>query len=111
VKQWNAFCNKNKSRVEQTELKDIVADLAAFLVPVINLVKQGTEFHQEIPSHCRVNPGTVKLIAHEDKFVNCGRIRSYKCRGVAQPGSAPALGAGFSNPTTPFPTLVSLWLQ
>jgi hypothetical protein len=44
VKQWNAFCNKNKSYIRQTELKDIVADLALFLVPVINSVKQGTEF-------------------------------------------------------------------
>jgi hypothetical protein len=32
VKQWAAFCNKNKSYVLQTELKDIVADLASFLV-------------------------------------------------------------------------------
>jgi hypothetical protein len=44
VKQWNAFCNKNKSYIQQTGLKDIVEDLAAFLVPVINSVKQGTEF-------------------------------------------------------------------
>jgi hypothetical protein len=44
VKQWNAFCNKNKSYVEQTELKDIVAHLASFLVPVINSVKQGAVF-------------------------------------------------------------------
>ena len=29
VKQSNAFCNKNKSYLEQTELKDIVADLAS----------------------------------------------------------------------------------
>jgi len=44
VKQWDAFCNKNKSYVEQTELKDIVADLASFLVPVIHSVKQGAVF-------------------------------------------------------------------
>jgi Nucleotidyl transferase AbiEii toxin, Type IV TA system len=44
VKQWAAFCNKNKSYVQQTELKDIVTDLASFLVPVINSVKQGTVF-------------------------------------------------------------------
>ncbi len=44
VKQWNAFCNKNKSYVQQTELKDIVAGLASFLVPVINSAKQGAEF-------------------------------------------------------------------
>ena len=44
VKQWNAFCNKNKSYIQQTELKEIVADLTSFLVPAINSVKQGTEF-------------------------------------------------------------------
>lgn len=44
VKQWNAFCSKNKSYIERTELKNIVADLASFLVPAINSVKQGTEF-------------------------------------------------------------------
>jgi hypothetical protein len=44
VKQRNAFCNKNKSYVEQTELKDIVAGLASFLIPVVNSVKQGAVF-------------------------------------------------------------------
>ena len=44
VKQWNAFCNKNKSYIQQTGLKVIVEDLAAFLVPVINSAKQGTIF-------------------------------------------------------------------
>ena len=29
-----------------------------------------------------------------DKFRTCCRIRCCSCRGVAQPGSAPALGAG-----------------
>jgi hypothetical protein len=42
--QWNAFRNKNKSYIQQTGLKDIVEDLAAFLVPVINSLKQGAVF-------------------------------------------------------------------
>ncbi len=29
-----------------------------------------------------------------DKITKCGKLKSYVCRGVAQPGSAPALGAG-----------------
>jgi hypothetical protein len=29
-----------------------------------------------------------------DKIRNCGKLKTYACRGVAQPGSAPALGAG-----------------
>ncbi len=40
VKQWAAFCNKNKSYVQQTEFKDVVARLATFLVPVIKSVQQ-----------------------------------------------------------------------
>src|ERR1700722_11966817 len=27
-------------------------------------------------------------------MTNCGKLKAYACRGVAQPGSAPALGAG-----------------
>jgi len=44
VKQWNAFCNKNKSYVAQTELKVIVDDLATFLVPVIISVQLARAF-------------------------------------------------------------------
>jgi Nucleotidyl transferase AbiEii toxin, Type IV TA system len=40
VKQWNAFCNKNKPYVKQTEFKDIVARLTSFLVPVIRSAQQ-----------------------------------------------------------------------
>jgi hypothetical protein len=29
-----------------------------------------------------------------DKITNWGKLKTYACRGVAQPGSAPALGAG-----------------
>jgi len=40
VKQWSAFCNKNKSYVQQTKFRDVVAHLASFLVPVIKSVQQ-----------------------------------------------------------------------
>jgi Nucleotidyl transferase AbiEii toxin, Type IV TA system len=40
VKQWNAFCTKNKPYVQQTEFKDIIARLASFLVPVIRSAQQ-----------------------------------------------------------------------
>jgi hypothetical protein len=40
IKQWNAFCNKNKVYVQQTEFRDVVARLASFLVPVIKSVQQ-----------------------------------------------------------------------
>ena len=40
IKQWNAFCNKNKSYVQQAEFRDVVGRLASFLVPVIKSVEQ-----------------------------------------------------------------------
>jgi hypothetical protein len=40
VKHWNAFCNKNKPYVQQTEFRDIIARLASFLVPVIKSSQQ-----------------------------------------------------------------------
>jgi nucleotidyltransferase AbiEii toxin of type IV toxin-antitoxin system len=40
VKQWNAFCNKNKTYVQQTAFTDIIARLASFLVPVIRSAQQ-----------------------------------------------------------------------
>lgn len=40
VKQWNAFCNKNKPYVQQTEFRDIIARLESFLVPVISSAQQ-----------------------------------------------------------------------
>jgi hypothetical protein len=39
------------------------------------------------------------------------RIKTGFSRGVAQPGSAPALGADRPTPTVPFPTLTSLCFQ
>src|SRR5437588_6073516 len=38
--------------------------------------------------------GTVASLSSVDKITNCGKLKTYSCRGVAQPGSAPALGAG-----------------
>lgn len=40
VKQWNAFCNKNKPYVQQVEFRNIIARLTSFLVPVIKSVLQ-----------------------------------------------------------------------
>ena len=40
IKQWNAFCNKNKSYIQQSDFGDVVTRLASFLVPVINSVQQ-----------------------------------------------------------------------
>ena len=40
IKQWNAFCNKNKSYVQEANFGDVVARLASFLVPVIKSVQQ-----------------------------------------------------------------------
>ena len=35
VKQWTAFCTKNKPYIQDVTLKDVMARLASFLVPVI----------------------------------------------------------------------------
>jgi hypothetical protein len=40
IKQWNAFCNKNKSYVQKMRLRDVVARLVLFLVPVIKSAQQ-----------------------------------------------------------------------
>jgi hypothetical protein len=40
IKQWNAFCNKNKSYIQEAKFGDVVARLASFLVPVIKSVQQ-----------------------------------------------------------------------
>jgi len=44
LKQWNAFCNRNKSYIQPIEFKDIVARLASFLVPVIESILQQRTF-------------------------------------------------------------------
>jgi hypothetical protein len=35
VKQWKAFCNKNKPRVQEIEFKTLIGRLVSFLTPVI----------------------------------------------------------------------------
>jgi hypothetical protein len=35
IKQWKAFCNKNKTRVQEIEFKALIDRLASFLTPVI----------------------------------------------------------------------------
>ena len=52
IKQWNAFCNKNKSYIQQTEFRDVVARLASFLVPVIESVQAERVLDSEwTPAH------------------------------------------------------------
>ena len=35
IKQWRAFCNKNRPRVQEIELKALIERLVSFLLPVI----------------------------------------------------------------------------
>lgn len=35
VKQWTAFCSKNKPYIQDLAFKDVIARLTSFLVPVI----------------------------------------------------------------------------
>ena len=38
IKQWNAFCNRNKSYIQPIEFTNIIARLTSFLVPVIESI-------------------------------------------------------------------------
>jgi hypothetical protein len=59
IKQWKAFCNKNKPRVQEIELKALIARLASFLLPVIKLAQRGLDLnnrwkpdeHWQPPTH------------------------------------------------------------
>jgi hypothetical protein len=52
IKQWNAFCNKNKSYVREIKFRDVVAYIALFLVPVIESVQQDRALHSTwTPAH------------------------------------------------------------
>jgi predicted nucleotidyltransferase component of viral defense system len=44
IKQWKAFCKKNKRYVQERELNEVVADIAAFLVPVAKSVQAKVPF-------------------------------------------------------------------
>lgn len=60
VKQWNAFCNKNKTYVPQIELKSIVNELESFLVPVLIAAQMGEELRTiwTPADHWRPKPGS-----------------------------------------------------
>jgi hypothetical protein len=44
IKQWSAFCNRNKPYLQQTEFRDVIVRLASFLVPVVKSVQQDRVF-------------------------------------------------------------------
>jgi hypothetical protein len=41
IKQWKAFCSKNKPRVQDIEFKTLIARVSSFLLPVIKLAQTG----------------------------------------------------------------------
>jgi hypothetical protein len=45
IKQWNAFCSKNKLYVQQRELKQVIGEITAFLAPVATAVQRGEPFN------------------------------------------------------------------
>lgn len=52
IKQWNAFCNKNKPYVQPIEFRDAVARIKSFLLPVIKSMQQGQTLNSTwTPAH------------------------------------------------------------
>lgn len=52
VKQWKAFCNKNKPRVQEIDFKRIIEGLISFLTPVIRSAQDGQELNSRwTPAH------------------------------------------------------------
>ncbi len=45
IKQWNAFCSKNKLYVQQRELKQVIGEITAFLGPVATAIQRGEPFN------------------------------------------------------------------
>lgn len=45
IKQWNAFCSKNKLYVQQRELKQVIGEISALLAPVATAVQRGEPFN------------------------------------------------------------------
>jgi Nucleotidyl transferase AbiEii toxin, Type IV TA system len=43
IKQWKAFCNKNKPGVQEIEFKILIARLSSFLLPVLGSAEGGLE--------------------------------------------------------------------
>lgn len=44
VRQWTAFCAKNKTYIAAVDFKTVIADIAEFLVPVTRSVSDGVSF-------------------------------------------------------------------
>ena len=50
IKQWKAFCNKNKPHVQEIEFNALVARLSSFLIPVIKSAKAGPALNRWTPN-------------------------------------------------------------
>jgi hypothetical protein len=46
-RQWAAFCNKNRSYVDPSTLEEICAELARFLLPIMDAAAHETPFHRK----------------------------------------------------------------
>lgn len=42
-KQWHAFCNKNKNYIAQVDLETTCLEIAAFLMPVLEAVRNNEQ--------------------------------------------------------------------
>jgi hypothetical protein len=52
IKQWKAFCNKNKPRVQEIEFKTLIGRLISFLTPAIRSAQNGLELDRRwTPAH------------------------------------------------------------
>ena len=47
IKQWRAFCEKNKSYVTQTNFGQIIARLSSFLIPPIKAIREQVQFQRK----------------------------------------------------------------
>jgi hypothetical protein len=47
IKQWKAFCNKNKPRVQEIEFKILIDRSASFLTPVTRSAQDGLELNSK----------------------------------------------------------------
>jgi hypothetical protein len=45
IRQWNAFCSKNKLYVQQRELKQVIGEIRAFLAPLATAIQRGESFN------------------------------------------------------------------
>jgi len=52
AKQWKAFCNKNKPRVQEIDFRTLIGRLISFLTPVIRSAQEGQELSSRwTPAH------------------------------------------------------------